>query len=157
MKQQLARSQALFPENPSVWVKDLAGYLNLHLTTPEIEPTLSSYAHGPSDLDFHFIMLKRFQLILYATACQHWTHVHLFSLVYVLDYPYCLTGKELRGIIKNLIGRCSNVLPDFFDHCVYTMLRELDRQSGTPKSFHGDLKYLLFTVTILIFSIILSI
>ncbi|KAM6915586.1 transmembrane protein 214 [Xenentodon cancila] len=96
LKQQLARSQTLFPENPSVWVKDLAGYLNLHLTAPENEPTLSSYAH---------------------------------------DYPYCLTGKELRGIMKSLIGRCSSILPDFFDHCVYTMLRELDRQSGEP--LHG--------------------
>ncbi|KAM9354715.1 transmembrane protein 214 [Pholidichthys leucotaenia] len=96
LKQQLARSQTLFPENPSVWVKDLAGYLNIHLTAPETEPTLSSYTH---------------------------------------DYPYCLTGKELRGVIKGLIGRCSNILPDFFDHCVYTMLRELDRQSGEP--LHG--------------------
>ncbi|CAK6979443.1 transmembrane protein 214 [Scomber scombrus] len=96
LKQQLARSQTLFPENPSVWVKDLAGYLNLHLTTPETEPTLSSYAH---------------------------------------DYPYCLTGKELKGVIKGLIGRCSDILPDFFDHCIYTMLRELDRQPGEP--LHG--------------------
>uniref|UniRef100_A0A3Q3FV15 Transmembrane protein 214 n=1 Tax=Labrus bergylta TaxID=56723 RepID=A0A3Q3FV15_9LABR len=95
LKQQLARSQTLFPENPSVWVKDLAGYLNLNLTAPEAEPTLSSYAH---------------------------------------DYPYCLTGKELKGVIKGLIGRCSDILPDFFDHCVYTMLRELDRQS---ESLHG--------------------
>uniref|UniRef100_A0A4W6DGF7 Transmembrane protein 214 n=1 Tax=Lates calcarifer TaxID=8187 RepID=A0A4W6DGF7_LATCA len=95
LKQQLARSQTLFPENPSVWVKDLAGYLNLNLTAPETEPTLSSYAH---------------------------------------DYPYCLTGKELRGVIKGLIGRCSDILPDFFDHCIYTMLRELDRQS---EPLHG--------------------
>uniref|UniRef100_A0A7N8XZN7 Transmembrane protein 214 n=1 Tax=Mastacembelus armatus TaxID=205130 RepID=A0A7N8XZN7_9TELE len=95
LKQQLARSQTLFPGNPSVWVKDLAGYLNLNLTAPETEPTLSSYAH---------------------------------------DYPYCLTGKELRGVIKGLIGRCSEILPDFFDHCVYTMLRELDRQS---EPLHG--------------------
>lgn len=49
------------------------------------------------------------------------------------DYPYCLTGKELKGIIKGLIGRCSDILPDLFDHCVYTMLRELDRQSGTVR------------------------
>ncbi|XP_044233320.1 transmembrane protein 214 isoform X2 [Thunnus albacares] len=96
LKQQLARSQTLFPENPSVWVKDLAGYLNLNLTAPETEPTLSSYAH---------------------------------------DYPYCLIGKELKGVIKGLIGRCSDILPDFFDHCIYTMLRELDRQSGEP--LHG--------------------
>ncbi|XP_040015984.1 transmembrane protein 214 [Gasterosteus aculeatus] len=96
LKQQLARSQTLFPENPSVWVKDLAGYLNLNLTAPETEPTLSSYAH---------------------------------------DYPYCLSGKELKGVIKGLIGRCSDILPDFFDHCVYTMLREMDRQTGEP--LHG--------------------
>ncbi|KAK5852682.1 hypothetical protein PBY51_006532 [Eleginops maclovinus] len=96
LKQQLARSQTLFPENPSVWVKDLAGYLNLNLTAPETEPTLSSYAH---------------------------------------DYPYCLAGKELKSVIKGLIGRCGEILPDFFDHCVYTMLREMDRQSGEP--LHG--------------------
>ncbi|TNN63011.1 Transmembrane protein 214-B [Liparis tanakae] len=96
LKQQLARSQTLFPENPSVWVKDLAGYLNLNLTATESEPTLSSYAH---------------------------------------DYPYCLSGKELKGVIKGLIGRCSDVLPDFFDYCVYTMLREMDRNSGEP--LHG--------------------
>ncbi|XP_034383234.1 transmembrane protein 214 isoform X2 [Cyclopterus lumpus] len=96
LKQQLARSQTLFPENPSVWVKDLAGYLNLNLTASETEPTLSSYAH---------------------------------------DYPYCLSGKELKGVIKGLIGRCSDILPDFFDHCVYTMLREMDRQAGEP--LHG--------------------
>ncbi|XP_068199318.1 transmembrane protein 214 [Antennarius striatus] len=96
LKQQMAHSQTLFPENPSVWLKDLAGYLNFHLTAPDTEPTLSSYAH---------------------------------------DYPYCLTGKELKGVIKGLIDRCSDLLPDLFDHCVYTMLRELDRQSGEP--LHG--------------------
>ncbi|XP_075893774.1 transmembrane protein 214 [Nelusetta ayraudi] len=96
LKQQLARSQTMFPENPSVWVKDLAGYLNLNLTAPDTEPTLSSYSH---------------------------------------DYPYCLAGKELRGVIKGLIGRCADVLPDLFDHCIYTMLRELDRQTGEP--LHG--------------------
>ncbi|KAG7283020.1 hypothetical protein CRUP_012913 [Coryphaenoides rupestris] len=96
LKQQLGRSQTLFPESPSVWVKDLAGYLNHKLTVPESEPTLSNYAH---------------------------------------DYPYCLAGKELRGVIKGLIGRCSDTLPDFFDHCVSTMLRELDRQTDEP--LHG--------------------
>nr|XP_019964785.1 PREDICTED: transmembrane protein 214 [Paralichthys olivaceus] len=96
LKQQLDHSQTLFPDNPSVWLKDLAGYLNLNLTVPETEPTLSIYAH---------------------------------------DYPYCLTGKELRSVIKGLIGRCSDILPGFFDHCVYSMLRELDRQSGEP--LHG--------------------
>uniref|UniRef100_A0A671U124 Transmembrane protein 214 n=1 Tax=Sparus aurata TaxID=8175 RepID=A0A671U124_SPAAU len=97
LKEQLAHSQTLFPENPSVWLKDLAGYLNLHLTAPEAEPTL----------------------ILFLSP----------------DYPYCLTGKELKGVIKGLIARCGDILPDLFDHCVYTMLRELDRQSGEP--LHG--------------------
>ncbi|KAJ8008737.1 hypothetical protein DPEC_G00081530 [Dallia pectoralis] len=96
LKQQLARSQALFPDNPSVWVKDLAGYLNHHLNAQETEPTLSSHAH---------------------------------------DYPYCLAGKELKSVVKTLISRCSDSLKDFFDHCVYTMLRELDKQSGDP--LHG--------------------
>uniref|UniRef100_A0A8C7H2Z4 Transmembrane protein 214 n=1 Tax=Oncorhynchus kisutch TaxID=8019 RepID=A0A8C7H2Z4_ONCKI len=46
LKQQLDRSQTLFPDNPSVWVKDLAGYLNHALAAPETDPTLSSYTHG---------------------------------------------------------------------------------------------------------------
>ncbi|KAM6954178.1 transmembrane protein 214 [Aplochiton taeniatus] len=96
LKHQLERSQTLFPENPSVWVKDLAGYLNLKLTVLESEPTLSSYAH---------------------------------------DYPYSLAGKELRSVIKALIGRCSDTLQEFFNHCVYTMLRELDKHTGEP--LHG--------------------
>ncbi|TNM94746.1 transmembrane protein 214 [Takifugu flavidus] len=96
LKQQLAHSQTLFPENPSVWFKDLAGYLNLNLVAPDTGPTLTNHPH---------------------------------------DYPYCLTGKELKGIIKGLIGRCAAILPDLLDHCVYTMLRELDRQSGEP--LHG--------------------
>ncbi|XP_030638051.1 transmembrane protein 214 [Chanos chanos] len=96
LKQQLEKSQSMFPENPSVWVKDLAGYLNYKLPAPETEPTLSSYAH---------------------------------------DYPYCLVGKELRGVIKNLLKKCSDSLQDFFDHCLFTMLRELDKPTGD--SLHG--------------------
>ncbi|XP_016111630.1 transmembrane protein 214 [Sinocyclocheilus grahami] len=96
LKQQLEKSQSLFPENPSVWVKDLAGYLNYKLPAPDTEPTLSSYAH---------------------------------------DYPYCLAGKELRAVIRSLLGKCSEALPEFFDHCVFTMLREQDRQPG--ESLHG--------------------
>lgn len=46
MRQQLEKSQAMFPENPCVWVKDLAGYLNSKLVVPDTDPTLSSYAHG---------------------------------------------------------------------------------------------------------------
>ncbi|KAJ8270461.1 hypothetical protein GJAV_G00115020 [Gymnothorax javanicus] len=93
---QLERSQSLFPENPSVWVKDLAGYLNYKLQAPEGDPTLSNHSY---------------------------------------DYPYCLTSKELRSIIKSLLVKCSASLQDFFDHCIYTMLRELDKASGEP--LHG--------------------
>ncbi|XP_077367199.1 transmembrane protein 214 [Festucalex cinctus] len=96
LKEQLAKSQSLFPKNPSVWSKDLAGYLNHKLTAPVVEPTLSSYAH---------------------------------------DYPYCLASKELKGVIKGILANCSDSMPDFFDHCIYTMLRELQRQSGEP--LHG--------------------
>lgn len=96
LRQQLDKSQAMFPENPCVWVKDLAGYLNSKLLAPDTDPTLSSYAH---------------------------------------DYPYCLAGKDLRSIIKNLLGKSGDTLQEFFDHCVYTMLRELDRPTAEP--LHG--------------------
>ncbi|KTF74636.1 hypothetical protein cypCar_00043106, partial [Cyprinus carpio] len=52
-----------------------------------------------------------------------------------LDYPYCLAGKELRAVIKALLARCSDALPEFFDHCVFTMLREQDLQAG--ECLHG--------------------
>ncbi|KFO88850.1 Transmembrane protein 214, partial [Buceros rhinoceros silvestris] len=86
----------VFPENPSVWVKDLAGYLNYKLQAPRSDPMLSQHPH---------------------------------------DYPYCLVSKELRGIIRSLLGRASTVLELFFDHCVYTMLQELDKSPG--ESLHG--------------------
>ncbi|XP_060758788.1 transmembrane protein 214 [Neoarius graeffei] len=96
LRQQLEKSQAMFPENPCVWVKDLAGYLNSKLLAPDTDPTLSNYAH---------------------------------------DYPYCLAGKDLRSVIKNMLGKSSDSLQEFFDHCVLTMLRELDRPAGEP--LHG--------------------
>lgn len=46
LRQQLEKSQAMFPQNPCVWVKDLAGYLNSKLLAPDADPTLSSYPHG---------------------------------------------------------------------------------------------------------------
>lgn len=53
-----------------------------------------------------------------------------------LDYPYCLVSKELRGIIRSLLGRASTVLELFFDHCVYTMLQELDKSPGEMRPGH---------------------
>ncbi|KAF5907908.1 transmembrane protein, partial [Clarias magur] len=96
LKKQLEKSQTMFPENPSVWVKDLAGYLNSKLLAPDSDATLSTYAH---------------------------------------DYPYCLAGKELRSVIKNVMGKSGDTHQEFFDHCVFSMLRELDRPTSEP--LHG--------------------
>lgn len=71
------------------------------------------------------------------------------TFFFLPDYPYCLTGKELRGVIKGLIGRCSDVLPDFFDHCVSSMLREMDRQSGMYKNLHKRLKVVWISSSLL--------
>ncbi|XP_069742613.1 transmembrane protein 214 isoform X2 [Narcine bancroftii] len=51
------------------------------------------------------------------------------------DYPYCLANKELRNIIKSLLGKASDSLEHFFDHCIYTMLHEQDKAAG--ESLHG--------------------
>uniref|UniRef100_UPI00398E3296 transmembrane protein 214 isoform X2 n=1 Tax=Pristiophorus japonicus TaxID=55135 RepID=UPI00398E3296 len=96
LQEQLDKSQNLFPGNPSVWVKDLAGYLNYKLQAPEADPTLSQYSY---------------------------------------DYPHSLVSKELRNIIKSLLGKASDHLEHFFDHCIYTMLREQDKTTG--ESLHG--------------------
>ncbi|XP_064364213.1 transmembrane protein 214 isoform X2 [Dromaius novaehollandiae] len=96
LQKELDKSQSMFPENPSVWVKDLAGCLNYKLQAPKSDPMLSQHAH---------------------------------------DYPYCLVNKELKNIIKSLLGRSSSVLELFFDHCIYTMLQELDKTPG--ESLHG--------------------
>ncbi|XP_067840477.1 transmembrane protein 214 [Heptranchias perlo] len=96
LHEQLDKSQNLFPGNPSVWVKDLAGYLNYKLQAPETDPTLSQYS---------------------------------------FDYPYSLASKELRNIIKSLLGKASGSLEHFFDHCIYTMLHEQDKTTG--ESLHG--------------------
>uniref|UniRef100_A0A3P8UTA0 Transmembrane protein 214 n=1 Tax=Cynoglossus semilaevis TaxID=244447 RepID=A0A3P8UTA0_CYNSE len=37
--------------------------------------------------------------------------------------------------LKQQLARSQTLFPDFFDYCVYTMLRELDRNSGEP--LHG--------------------
>ncbi|XP_426216.3 transmembrane protein 214 isoform X2 [Gallus gallus] len=96
LQKELDKSQSMFPENPSVWVKDLAGCLNYKLQAPKSDPTLSQYAH---------------------------------------DYPYCLVSKELKNAIRSLLGKSSGVLELFFDHCIYTMLQELDKTPG--ESLHG--------------------
>ncbi|NXX10270.1 TM214 protein, partial [Podargus strigoides] len=96
LQKELEKSQSVFPENPSVWVKDLAAYLNYKLQAPKSDPMLSQHPH---------------------------------------DYPYCLLSKPLRSIIRSLLGRAAGVLELFFDHCLYTMLQELDKTPG--ESLHG--------------------
>ncbi|XP_069461637.1 transmembrane protein 214 [Ambystoma mexicanum] len=96
LQAELTKSQNMFPENPSVWAKDLAGYLNFKLQAPKSDPTLSQHTH---------------------------------------DYPYCLASKELKSIIRSLLAKCSDALELFLDHCIFTMLQELDKPSG--ESLHG--------------------
>ncbi|XP_037384258.1 transmembrane protein 214 [Talpa occidentalis] len=96
LQKELDKSQSVFPGNPSVWLKDLASYLNYKLQAPLSEPTLSQHPH---------------------------------------DYPYSLVSRELRGIIRGLLAKAAGSLELFFDHCLFTMLQELDKTPG--ESLHG--------------------
>lgn len=46
------------------------------------------------------------------------------------DYPYSLVSLELRGIIRGLLAKAAGSLELFFDHCLFTMLQELDKTPG---------------------------
>uniref|UniRef100_A0A8C0W5Y1 Transmembrane protein 214 n=1 Tax=Castor canadensis TaxID=51338 RepID=A0A8C0W5Y1_CASCN len=96
LQKELDKSQSVFTGNPSVWLKDLASYLNYKLQAPRSEPTLSQHTH---------------------------------------DYPYSLVSRELRGIIRGLLAKAAGSLELFFDHCLFTMLQELDKTPG--ESLHG--------------------
>ncbi|XP_078506180.1 transmembrane protein 214 [Lissotriton helveticus] len=96
LQAELTKSQNMFPENPSVWLKDLAGYLNFKLQAPKSEPTVSQHTH---------------------------------------DYPYCLASKELKSVIRSLLAKSSDALELFLEHCIFTMLQELDKPCGD--SLHG--------------------
>ncbi|XP_004710289.1 transmembrane protein 214 [Echinops telfairi] len=96
LQKELDRSQSVFSGNPSVWLKDLASYLNYKLQAPLSEPTLSQHTH---------------------------------------DYPYSLVSRELRGTIRGLLSQAAGSLELFFDHCLFTMLQELDKTPG--ESLHG--------------------
>uniref|UniRef100_A0A8C2RX38 Transmembrane protein 214 n=1 Tax=Capra hircus TaxID=9925 RepID=A0A8C2RX38_CAPHI len=96
LQKELDKSQSVFSGNPSVWLKDLASYLNYKLQVPPSEPTLSQHPH---------------------------------------DYPYSLVSRELRGIIRGLLAKAAGSLELFFDHCLFTMLQELDKTPG--ESLHG--------------------
>ncbi|XP_075703557.1 transmembrane protein 214-A-like, partial [Rhinoderma darwinii] len=96
LQREMERSQSMFPENPQIWVKDLAGYLNDKLQTPKNEAVPSQQSH---------------------------------------DYPYCLVNKELKGVIRSLLVKTSSELEMFVDHCIFSMLQELDKP--TAQSVHG--------------------
>lgn len=49
---------------------------------------------------------------------------------YCPDYPYSLVSRELRGIIRGLLAKAAGSLELFFDHCLFTMLQELDKTPG---------------------------
>jgi hypothetical protein len=46
------------------------------------------------------------------------------------DYPYSLVSRELRGIIRGLLTKAAGSVELFFDHCLFTMLQELDKTPG---------------------------
>lgn len=46
------------------------------------------------------------------------------------DYPYSLVSRELRGIIRGLLAKAAGSLEFFLDHCLFTMLQELDKMPG---------------------------
>uniref|UniRef100_A0A8C6W9F7 Transmembrane protein 214 n=1 Tax=Nannospalax galili TaxID=1026970 RepID=A0A8C6W9F7_NANGA len=96
LQKELDKSQSVFTGNPSVWLKDLASYLNYKLQAPRSEPTLSQHPH---------------------------------------DYPYSLVSHELRGTIRGLLIKAAGSVELFFDHCLFTMLQELDKTPG--ESLHG--------------------
>ena len=39
-------------------------------------------------------------------------------------------SRELRGIIRGLLAKAAGSLELFFDHCLFTMLQELDKTPG---------------------------
>ncbi|KAK2503870.1 hypothetical protein MC885_014437 [Smutsia gigantea] len=96
LQKELDKSQSMFSGNPSVWLKDLASYLNYKLQAPLSEPTLSQHTH---------------------------------------DYPYSLVSWELRGIVRGLLAKAAGSLELFFDHCLFSMLQELEKTPG--ESLHG--------------------
>ncbi|KAG8522455.1 Transmembrane protein 214 [Galemys pyrenaicus] len=105
LQKELDKSQSVFSGNPSVWLKDLASYLNYKLQAPLSEPTLSQHPHA------------------------------LMRSLLAADYPYSLVSQELRGIIRGLLAKAAGSLELFFDHCLFTMLQELDKTPG--ESLHG--------------------
>lgn len=53
------------------------------------------------------------------------------------DYPYSLVSRELRGIIRGLLAKAAGSLELFFDHCLFTMLQELDKTPGERAPLGG--------------------
>ncbi|XP_075057159.1 transmembrane protein 214 [Mixophyes fleayi] len=54
LQREMEKSQNMFPENPQIWVKDLAGYLNYKLQTPKSDPVPSQQSH-----DYPYCLLNK--------------------------------------------------------------------------------------------------
>lgn len=67
---------------------------------------------------------------------QSWQRLLVVALTWrpvAPDYPYSLVSRELRGTIRGLLAKAAGSLELFFDHCLFTMLQELDKTPGeTP-------------------------
>lgn len=66
-------------------------------------------------------------------SSQSWQGLLVLALIRGLsaaDYPYSLVSRELRGIIRGLLAKAAESLELFFDHCLFTMLQELDKTPG---------------------------
>ncbi|XP_030054483.1 transmembrane protein 214 isoform X1 [Microcaecilia unicolor] len=96
LQKELEKSQNMFPENPSVWLKDLAGYLNFKLQAPRSDPTLSQYTH-----DYPYSLVSReLKVIIKALLEKSSGVLELFfdHCIYImlqeLDKP---SGESLHG------------------------------------------------------------
>lgn len=66
-------------------------------------------------------------------AQQSWQRLLVVALTWkpvAPDYPYSLVSRELRGTIRGLLAKAVGSLELFFDHCLFTMLQELDKTPG---------------------------
>lgn len=66
-------------------------------------------------------------------STQSWQRLLILALMWrpiTPDYPYSLVSRELRGIIRGLLAKAAGSLELFFDHCLFTMLQELDKTPG---------------------------
>ncbi|XP_004839215.1 transmembrane protein 214 isoform X2 [Heterocephalus glaber] len=96
LQKELDKSQSVFTGNPSVWLKDLASYLNYKLQAPRSEPTLS---HHPHDYPYSLVSrelrgIVRGLLTKAATSLELFFDHCLFMMLQELDKT---PGESLHG------------------------------------------------------------